>query len=171
MTTGVGLPIFSTRVLLRPWSLSDANVLFRLASDANVAAGAGFPVHGNVGDSSRVIREILTVSECYAIVLREANAVVGCIQLFAESGRSVYEAECPEIGYWLGRPYWGAGLMSEAVATICRHCFGSGLFRASMIVAKVKQDNVASKRVLEKSGFALERNGERCEYRIWRRVQ
>ena len=169
MTTGVGLPIFSTRVLLRPWSLNDANALFQLARDVNVAAGAGFTVHRNVGDSSRVIREILTAPECYAVVLRDANAVVGCIQLFTESGRSVYEADCPEIGYWLGCPYWGVGVMTEAVAMICRHCFQSRLFKASTIVAKVEHDNIASKRVLEKSGFALERNGEMSEYRIGRK--
>ena len=159
---------FSARVLLRPWCLNDADALFPLASDSNVASDAGFPAHVDINDSRRVIREILTAPECYAIVLREMNVVVGCIQLFTERGRSVYEVDCLEIGYWLGRPYWGVGVMTEAVAMICRHCFQSRLFKASTIVAKVEHDNIASKRVLEKSGFALERNGERSEYRIGR---
>ena len=59
-----------------------------------------------------------------------------------------------EIGYWVGEPYWGQGIASDAVAAMCRYGFEErGTVR---IFAEVFAPNVASARVLEKNGFKLE---------------
>lgn len=52
---------------------------------------------------------------------------LGCINVFPEiKGGDVYKSETVSIGYWLGKPFWGRGLMTEAVATLCSRCFDSG---------------------------------------------
>jgi RimJ/RimL family protein N-acetyltransferase len=59
-----------------------------------------------------------------------------------------------EIGYWLAKPYWGRGIMTSVVRSLCRHGFDElGLVK---IVAHVFADNVASIRVLKKCGFVQE---------------
>lgn len=59
-----------------------------------------------------------------------------------------------EIGYWLARPYWGRGIMTDAVGAYVRHAFGElDLLR---LTAHVLAFNVGSARVLEKNGFRLE---------------
>ena len=56
----------------------------------------------------------------------------------------------PVLGYWLARPYWGQGFMSEAVAAVIEHLFEDGhIFIASGIL----EGNAASLRVQEKLGF------------------
>jgi RimJ/RimL family protein N-acetyltransferase len=54
-----------------------------------------------------------------------------------------------EIGYWLGRPFWGRGLASEAVCAFTQEARSLGPLEAAHFV-----DNPASGRVLEKAGFA-----------------
>jgi len=59
-----------------------------------------------------------------------------------------------EIGYWLGEPYWGKGIMTEAVWQLTEYGFSRlGLVR---IYTGVFDFNRASQRVLEKAGFKLE---------------
>jgi ribosomal-protein-alanine N-acetyltransferase len=59
-----------------------------------------------------------------------------------------------EIGYWLAEPYWGRGIMTEAVRAIAEYGFTT--FEIARIEADVFARNVASARVLEKAGFTLE---------------
>ena len=62
----------------------------------------------------------------------------------------------PHLGYWLGRPYWGHGYMTEAARSFIAHVFGSGL--SDIIYSGAFADNQASLRVQQKLGF--ERVGE-----------
>ncbi|MDB5539041.1 MAG: ribosomal protein acetyltransferase [Devosia sp.] len=57
----------------------------------------------------------------------------------------------PELGYWLGEPYWGKGLMSEAVKGILEAAFATHLF--PNIKSRALKTNLRSQRVLEKAGF------------------
>lgn len=59
----------------------------------------------------------------------------------------------PELGYWLGEPYWGQGLMTEAVKGLLEAARSTSAF--SEVQASARADNPASLRVLEKSGFRL----------------
>lgn len=58
------------------------------------------------------------------------------------------------IGYWLGKPYWGKGIMTEVVKRFTTFCFEQ--FGLTRICATCFEHNVGSARVLEKSGFTLE---------------
>jgi RimJ/RimL family protein N-acetyltransferase len=59
-----------------------------------------------------------------------------------------------EIGYWLARPYWGQGIMTDAVGVYVRYAFDD--LKLLRLTAHVLQFNVGSVRVLEKNGFKLE---------------
>jgi ribosomal-protein-alanine N-acetyltransferase len=58
------------------------------------------------------------------------------------------------LGYWLAQPFWGRGIMSEAVAEFTRYAFAT--FDLVRIFAQPFAGNQASARVLEKAGFACE---------------
>ena len=158
---------------LRPWTEADADSLYALASDPAVAGSAPFPVHRDKAESLRVIREVFCAPETYAVISRGDGRLLGCISVFADAkGKDVYTSETITIGYWLGRPYWGQGLMAEAVETLCSRCFHSGLFACECIAATTGTGNSRSRRVLEKTGFRFksERNGI-CAFFLSRHCQ
>lgn len=55
----------------------------------------------------------------------------------------------PEVSYWLGRPYWGKGIATQALSEFLRE------HRVRPIYGRAASDNVASIRVMEKCGFTL----------------
>jgi RimJ/RimL family protein N-acetyltransferase len=59
-----------------------------------------------------------------------------------------------EIGYWLGKPFWGQGIMTHVIRTVCDYAFTE--FGLRKITADVYSNNAASARVLEKCGFVQE---------------
>lgn len=65
-----------------------------------------------------------------------------------------------EIGYWLGKPYWNKGIMTEALKKFCEYCFEHR--ELSRIEALVFSHNHASMRVLEKVGFEKEGYLKKC---------
>lgn len=137
------------RLILRPWDESDAEELFKYASDPRVGPAAGWPVHNCVEDSRRVIREILAVPETYAIVLKETGLPVGSIGLHHDDLAS--KEDEAELGYWIGVPYWGRGLVPEASREILRHAFED--LKLNRVWCAYYEGNEKSKRVQEKLGF------------------
>lgn len=152
------------RVALRPWLETDAEVLFALAGDPVVGRLAGFPPHGDVEDSRRVIRDILAKQGALAIVSREENAVVGCVSALPvrreSSGLAAGEWE---IGYWIGRRHWNRGFATAAVSAFCRRCFAEPGFGCRRLFGRVREENAASRRVLEKCGFKFQVKVKDCD--------
>ena len=109
------------RLILRPWEESDANDLFQYASNPEVGPIAGWPVHTSVENSKEIIKSVISAPETYAIVLKETMQPVGSIGLMigSVSDKGIPDTEA-EIGYWIGVPYWGQGLIPEAVREIMR---------------------------------------------------
>jgi len=69
-----------------------------------------------------------------------------------------------EIGYWIGKPYWGHGFATEAARALVAHCFGAAGFLGLTCGHFI--DNPASARVIEKLGFRHVGNGQQwCEAR------
>ena len=72
------------RLLLRPWKIddvADAKALFKYASNPHIGPAAAWPVHASVEDSARVIRNVLSTPETYAVVLKETGEPIGSIGL------------------------------------------------------------------------------------------
>jgi len=141
------------RLLLRPWRASDAPALYKYAANPNIGPVAGWPAHTSVENSAQIIRTVLSAPETYAVVLKEAGEPVGSIGLMTSGG--LHTAEIGdgegEIGYWIGEPYWGRGLIPEACRALIRHGFeGLGL---SAIWCGYYDGNEKSRRAQEKCGF------------------
>ena len=141
------------RLLLRPWEETDAEALYKYAKDPAVGPIAGWPPHTSVENSREIIRTILSAPETYAVVLKQTGEPVGSIGLMF--GDTVHSADIAdgeaEIGYWIGVPFWGQGLIPEAVRRLLRHGFEDLGLQA--VWCGYYDGNTQSRRVQEKCGF------------------
>lgn len=71
--------------------------------------------------------------------------------LIGACGYVIDEAGVAEIGYWIGRAYWGRGFATEAARAIVTYCFGPCGYKR--LACSHFADNPASRRVIEKLGF------------------
>ena len=140
------------RLILRPWLLSDAEECFRYASDPDVGPAAGWRAHPDFEYTKEIIRNVLAVPETYAVVLKETGLPVGSVGLHfsPSSDLAAGDDEC-ELGYWIGKPYWGRGLIPEASREMLRHAFEDRGFKK--VWCGYYDGNEKSKRVQEKLGF------------------
>lgn len=140
------------RLILRPWQENDAKALFELAKNPLIGPIAGWPPHTSVKNSLKIIREILSEKETYAIVLKNGIRAVGSIGLkIGEKSELDISSDEAEIGYWIGVPYWGKGLVPEAVNEIIRHGFED--LKLKIMWCGYYNGNERSRRVQEKCGF------------------
>ena len=117
--------IFETqRLIVLPWKEDDAESLYEFAKDPEVGPIAGWPPHTSVENSRQIIRDVLSADETYAVCLKEDNRAIGSIGLISpmQSHTEIGPDE-REIGYWIGVPFWGRGLIPEATRRIIRHAF------------------------------------------------
>lgn len=148
------------RLILRPWTENDAESLYNYAKDPAIGPIAGWPPHTSVENSREIIRNILSAPETYAVVLKETNEPIGSVGIMFADG--VHSAEIQggdaEIGYWIGVPYWGQGLIPEAVQRLLKRCF------VELDVKRVwcghYDGNIKSRRVMEKCGFKFHHTEE-----------
>lgn len=144
--------LHTERLILRPWCEADANSLFEYAKDPEVGPIAGWPAHKSVEESLDVIKNVFTGKECYAICEKENNIAIGAIELKLNGHTDMTERddEC-ELGYWLGKEFWGRGYMPEAAIEL----LGRGFEELGMttIWCGYYDGNEKSKRVQEKIGF------------------
>ena len=144
--------LYTERLILRPWEDSDAESLYEYARDGRVGPIAGWPVHTSVENSREIIRTVLSVPETYAVCLKEDNKAIGSVGLKTgkKSILDLPDAE-GEIGYWIGVPFWGQGLIPEAVREIIRHAFEDLGFET--LWCGYFDGNEKSRRAQEKCGF------------------
>jgi ribosomal-protein-alanine N-acetyltransferase len=138
---------------LRAWRESDAPSLAQHADDVavwrNMSDHFPHPYTLEVAQHWIAQGQIDFGGEHWAIALDDV-AVGGC-GLHPGSGRFACEVE---VGYWLGKAYWGRGVATEIVRVLTERAFAMpGVVR---VFAGVHADNPASMRVLERNGFARE---------------
>ena len=137
------------RLILRPWEEADAEECYQYAKNPLVGPAAGWPVHTSVENTRQVIRDVLSGPETYAIVLKETGLPIGSIGLHHNDlAKGEDEAE---LGYWLGVPYWGQGLVPEASREMLRHAFED--LKLERVWCGYYDGNEKSRRVQEKLGF------------------
>lgn len=144
------------RLVLRPWTEEDTEALYRYAKDPAVGPIAGWPPHTSVQNSREIIHDVLSAPETYAVVLKESGEPIGSVGLlFGENGNVPLAADEAELGYWVGVPHWGQGIIPEASRELIRHGFQDlGLTR---IWCTNDEANTNSQRVQEKLGFTFDR--------------
>ena len=141
------------RILLRHWQESDAEALFKYASDPDVGPRAGWPAHKSVEESREIIRTFFHNDTTWAIVLKETGEAIGCMGYYTHetSNIPIGENDC-EVGYWIGKPYWNKGICTEALKLMLDYCIHEKHFEN--IWADHFTGNPASGKVMEKCGFS-----------------
>lgn len=140
------------RLILRPWEETDAEALFEYAKDERIGPVTGWLPHTSEENSREIIKNVLSVPENYAVCLKEDDRAVGCIGLSRgkDSNLSLPEDE-GELGFWIGVPFWGRGLIPEAVRELTRHAFDD--LDLKKLWCGYFDGNEKSKRCQEKCGF------------------
>ena len=142
----------TNRILLRPWRESDAEALFKYASDPEVGPRAGWPPHKNVEESLGIIRTVFGTETMWAVELKETSEAIGCVGYLPASASNLkIENDQCEVGYWIAKPYWGKGICTEAMRLVVDYCFHVKGF--TVLWGDYFPENPASGRVMEKCGF------------------
>ena len=128
-------------VELREVRPEDLPILFEHQRDPEANSMAAFPARDREAFDAHWAK-ILADPTCITRAILLDGLVVGNIGSWEQEGDR-------PVGYWIGRAYWGRGIASQALRAFLQ------IVTARPLVAHVAKHNVASRRVLEKSGFVL----------------
>jgi [ribosomal protein S5]-alanine N-acetyltransferase len=160
----------SSQILVRPLRISDAFDVYRNIRHSEVSKWTGaashlrseHPVGQFLSRCGRYLFKAFQVlclafytpkmRQIYrlAIVLKQTNHAIGIVTLTRQKD----DQNCADIGFWIGRKFWGQGLMTDAVRLASR--FGFEYLKLDRIIGWTFEKNTGSKRVMEKCGFKLE---------------
>jgi len=143
--------LVTDRLVLRRLTPEDAVAIAPLVNDWEVARYTShipFPYTVQMADEFIAAQAEApeSGSKVYAVLLRGERKLIGCVGLHRDMG-SLHG----EIGYWIGRKFWGQGYASEAVQRVVDFAFND-LGMAELEAGAVPV-NKASHRVLSKAGF------------------
>ena len=150
-------PILQTeRLLLRPFECSDAEAVFTCwESDPDVARYMFWTSHNDIEKTKEWLAfEVGQIEKNdwyrFALVLKDTDELIGTGLIYFEE-----EVDCWEIGYNLGKKYWGKGYTTEAMRRIVS--FATEELNIPEIVGRYAKENPASGKVMEKLGFQFEK--------------
>jgi RimJ/RimL family protein N-acetyltransferase len=138
---------------LRSWRSSDLESLVRYANNRNIWINLRdrFPHPYTSRDGREFLKYARAQRPEVAFAIAVHDEAVGGIGFQLQDD---VERVSAEIGYWLGEPFWGRGIATEALIALTKHAIATyGLTR---IYALPFAWNAASCRVLEKAGYTLE---------------
>jgi len=144
---------------VRPWRAADAKPIVLHANDRDVWINLRdrFPHPYTVSHAKRYIKRVATEEPPTSFAIVVAGEPVGGIGVEL---RGDIERCSAEIGYWLGKRFWGRGVATAALRGVTGYGFSSlGLLR---LFALPFTDNAASIRVLEKVGYVREGHLRSC---------
>ena len=161
--------IKTERLILRPWQEQDAEALYTYASDPEVGPSAGWPPHTSVDNSREIIKNVLSKPETYAVCLKDGTPI-GSIGLHLNGSTDMTDRddEC-ELGYWIGKLYWGQGLIPEASRALLRYAFEELGMRA--VWCGYYEGNEKSRKVQTKLGFVYQHKTEGLEVSLMNEIR
>ena len=147
--------IETERMILRSFEESDLDDLYEYASVEGVGEMAGWPHHESREQSKEILDGFIIEDKVFAIVLKESGKVIGSlgVEKYAlEHKLTEFDGYLGrEIGFVLGKDYWGMGLMPEAVQAVTEYLFG--VLDLDFLTCGYYDFNTQSRRVQEKCGF------------------
>ena len=143
-------PVLETRrLVLRSPQAQDVSRLAALANDADIARMTlRMPHPFSTTDAEHFVINVAGQDPATArtfLIEHEDNGPVGVLGIFQDRDLA------PEVGYWIGRPFWGRGYATEALDGAI--AWAARTWKRRALVAGHFADNPASGRVLEKAGF------------------
>ena len=143
---------------LRCWRAQDAQTLIKYANNRNVSINMrdGFSYPYTLRNARTFLETVSKQNPVTFYAIATSEEAIGGIGVSINTDVHRLTAE---LGYWLAEPYWGKGIMTEAVSTFTEYAFAHfGLIR---IYAQPYANNSGSCRVLQKAGFLLEARMEK----------
>lgn len=142
------------RLRLRKILLDDLEDMHAIMGDAEVAKHMNWQAHESISRTAETIDRIVKDYETgdgfrWAIALKSSDRFIGFMNCKPE-----FRQNRVNLGYWLGRPYWNGGYMTEAVHAVIRLCFEK--LAVNRVEAEHFVENPASGKVMEKAGMAYE---------------
>ncbi len=138
---------------IREWQLTDVKSLVKYANNRKISVNLRdtFPNPYTLADARDFIGQQQGRQIGINLAIDHAGEAIGGVGLQPQTDVHRFSAE---IGYWLGEPFWGKGIATNAVRAMCQHGFSE--MHLVRIYAAVFAWNPASMRVLEKAGFIRE---------------
>lgn len=137
--------IETNRIVIRSFTLEDKKDFYEYAKVEGVGERAGWKHHTNIEESETILKNLIDGRNFYALVWKENNKVIGSFGIETPSFKTI------KIGYVLSKDYWNLGIMTEVTKKIIDFIFTNSSF--TKILVSHFDENIASKKVIEKSGF------------------
>lgn len=150
------LPVLATeRLTLRRMSPRDLADVYAYGRDPEVSKFTLWDAHRSIDEARLFVNDVIHAYERgepnpWVIEVNALKRVIGTVglgDLHPQHGRC-------EVGYVLGKAYWGKGYATEALRAVLRFCFAD--LRMNRVEGKCFPENVASGRVMEKAGMQFE---------------
>jgi RimJ/RimL family protein N-acetyltransferase len=148
--------------ILRPWNEADLESLVENANNLSIAKFMtdGFP-HPYAAENGKAFIAFATKDDPVHIFAIDIEGKgVGGIGIHPQQDILRKNAE---LGYWLGEKYWGNGILTRAIPQVLEFAFTT--YDINRVFARPFGTNVASQRVLEKTGFSLEATLEKTVFK------
>ncbi len=147
---------------LRKWQPEDVESLVKYANNSKIAKNLTnqFPHPYRKEDAIKFIQMTLSQQPTTIFAIEINGEAVGSIGLHPQTDVHLKNAE---LGYFLGEPYWGKGIMTAAIQQMVDYGFKT--FEITRIFARPFGTNFGSQRVLEKAGFVLEGRFEKILFK------
>ncbi len=135
---------------LREFTIDDATIVAKLVGEKSVSEWtSNIPHPYSVKDAMEWITYTRKANDRYPYAIEVDGIIVGCVSHWINSDKKI------EVGYWVGRNYWGNGICTKALSmTLASAAFP----RVNQVVAKIMEGNIASEHVLLNNGFVYEKN-------------
>ena len=144
------LPLLTGRLMLRPFTANDVAAMHRVYGDPQVMRHVGDGAATDIDGTRAMVLAYMDQQAAagysfWAVAERATGEVIGDAGLYPVDGDAV------ELGYTLGRAWWGRGYATEAAAACVRYAFDEA--GVPELVALALRENPASLHVLGKLGF------------------
>lgn len=149
-------------ITLRSWHINDVDDLVASANNKNIAQFMAdvFPHPYTIENGKTFIMFATTNpnSKIFAIIVDGKPA--GSIGLHLQTDILRKNAE---IGYWLGEPFWGKGIITKVIPQVLDYGFKN--MDIVRVFARIMGNNIASQKVVQKCGFVLEGKYEKTIFK------
>lgn len=150
-----GKVLETERLILRAFTENDLNDFYEYASVEGVGEMAGWRHHESIEKTKEILNDFISNDVVFALVDKKTNKVIGSLgvekYLLEDKLSEFFNYEGRELGFVLAKPYWGNGLMVEAVKKVIDYLFNE--LNLDFLTCGYFNFNYQSKRVQEKCGF------------------
>jgi RimJ/RimL family protein N-acetyltransferase len=131
----------TNKILLRDVIESDLPILYEQQLNPDATAMAAFPSRDREAFMAHSARIMSDESVIFKAIVFDGEVAGSMVSWIMEGER--------EVGYWLGKEYWGKGIATQALSEYVK------IVRTRPLYAHVARHNIGSRRVLEKCGFKV----------------